>query len=80
MNIIVWFLSLIIFSWCYSTLLTCVINFKNRPELKISIIVYSIITGFLYAIAYYIIPKYFNDILTCSIISLILSSITVKKQ
>lgn len=80
MRIIMWFLSLLIFSWCYSMLISCIINYKKRPETKISIIFYAIIVGILYAIAYYYISKYYNDILVCSIVALILSILSLKKE
>lgn len=80
MKIIIWFLSLLVFSWCYSTLISCIINYKKRPGIKLSIIVYAIIIGTLYAIAYYFVSKYYNDIFICSVIALILSFLNSKKQ
>lgn len=79
MIIIVWFLSLIVFSWCYSTLFTCLKNIKFAP--KSSIVLYIVIIIALYLVTYYWIPnKYFNDIIICSIISAILSFLTTKNE
>lgn len=79
MMIIVWILSLIIFSWCYSTLFMCIKNVNSA--LKLSVLIYIIIIACLYLITYYWIPsKYFNDIIICSIISAILGFITSKKE
>lgn len=80
MRIIIWFLSLLIFSWCYSILISCIINYKKKPETKISIMIYAIIIGILYAISYYFISNYYSNIIVCSIIALVLSFFNSKKE
>ncbi len=78
-KIFVWLISLIGFSWCYSTVIMCILFMKQVPTAKVSLIVYTIILIALYIISYFALSKYFNDILICSIIALILSFITPKK-
>ena len=78
MQNIIWFLSLVIFSWCYSTWILCFLNIKSVPKFKLSLILYSIILVILYLISYFFISKYFNDIVGCSIIALVLSLFTTK--
>ena len=78
-NIIVWIISLIVFSWCFSNIILCLIFFKTQPQLKISLIIYLIITILLYIVSYYLISKYFADIVICSIIAFILAFITPKR-
>jgi len=80
MKIIVWFLSLLIFSWCYSTFFSCLFNLKLAKIIKISLFLYLGIISALYLISYFFIHKYFNDILICSIISAILSFFTAKNM
>lgn len=80
MQVIIWFLSLLIFSWCYSTLFSCLFTLKTIPVAKISTLVYLGILIALYTIAYFLINIYFNDILICSIIAGILGFITAKKR
>lgn len=80
MEIIIWFLSLIIFSWCYSTLFNCIVNIRSVPVAKISLLIYTIIIIGLYLISYFVLRKYFNDILICSIIAGVLGFLTAKKQ
>ena len=79
MQIIIWFISLLIFAWCYSTFFNCLINIKTIPVAKISIIVYMIIIVSLYLISFFFIEKYFTDILICSIIVGVLGFITSLK-
>lgn len=79
MEIVVWIFSILIFSWCYSTLFTSLFNLKLAPSIKISAIIYIVIILILYLISYFLINKYFDDILTCSIIAAILSLFTAKK-
>lgn len=79
MVILIWFVSLIIFSWCYSTLFNCVINIKNNPGIKISLLLYLFIIIVLYLIAYFFLNKYFNYIIFSSLISLFLGLSSIKK-
>lgn len=78
-NIIIWFFSLVIFSWCYSTLIMCLIFMKKVPKLKISLLIYLIILIILYTVSYFVLSNYFNDILICSLIAFILALIVPKK-
>lgn len=79
MQIIIWLLSLIIFSWCYSTWILCILTIKLVPKVKASLILYTIILAILYLISYFFINRYFNDIIICSVIAFILSLVTPKK-
>ncbi len=79
MQIIIWLLSLIIFGWCYSTWILCILTIKLVPKVKASLILYTIILAILYLISYFFINRYFNDIVICSIIAFILSLVTPKK-
>lgn len=79
MQIIIWLLSLIIFGWCYSTLILCTLTVKVVPKVKASLILYSIILVLLYLISYFLISKYFSDIVICSVIALILSLVMPKR-
>ena len=80
MNIIIWLISFIVFTWCYSTIFNCLINLRYNKVLKISLIVYITILCGLYAISYFLLSKYFNEILICSIISGVLGILTIKKE
>ncbi len=80
MEIIIWILSLIIFSWCYSTIFACLFNLKVAPNIKISLIIYLIILVILYVIAYFLLNKYFISILICSGIAGLLGLLTARKQ
>lgn len=80
MQIIIWFISLLIFAWCYSTFFNCLINIKTVPVARISILVYAVIIIGLYLISFFFIEKYFNDILICSIIAGVLGFITTQKN
>lgn len=79
MQIIIWLLSLIIFGWCYSTWILCILTIKLVPKVKTSLVLYSIILVLLYLISYFLISKYFSDIVICSVIALILSLIMPKR-
>ena len=78
-NILVWIISVLLFSWCYSTIIMCLLFVKKIPNLKISLFIYLLITIGLYLISYFALSSYFKDIVICSIIALILSFITPKK-
>lgn len=78
-KIIVWLISLVIFSWCYSTLIMCLLFIKQIPNLKISLLIYAIIIAALYIFSYFVLSNYFKDILICSFIALFLSFITPKR-
>ena len=79
MQIIIWFISLLIFAWCYSTFFNCLINIKTAPVAKISILVYMVIIVALYLISFFFLENYFTDILICSIIAGALGLITAVK-
>lgn len=79
-NVVIWLFSLIIFSWCFSTIILCLISLKSRPRLIISLLIYLIITALLYIASYYLLSKYFKQIVICSIISFILALITPKRD
>ena len=79
MEIIIWLLSLIIFSWCYSTLFNCLFNLSIAPTMKISAVIYLAIIAGLYAIAYYFLNQYLTDILVCSGIAGVLSLFAARK-
>lgn len=78
-NIIIWIISLIVFSWCFSNIFLCIIFLKTQPQLKISLITYLIITILLYIASYYLLSKYFTEIVICSAIAFVLAFITPKK-
>ena len=78
-NIIIWIISLIVFSWCFSNIILSLIFFKTVPQLKISLIIYLIITILLYIISYCLLSKYFTDIVICSIIAFIIALVTPKR-
>ncbi len=78
-KIVVWIISLILFSWCYSTIIMCLLFMKKIPTLKISLLIYVLITIALYGVSYFLLPNYFKSILICSLIALFLSFVTPKK-
>lgn len=79
-NIIIWIISLLIFSWCYSTLFMCIFNFSKSPSIKISFLIYIFILTILYLLSYYFLNNYFKSIFICSMISAILSLLTAKRE
>ncbi len=78
MIIIIWFLSLLIFSWCYSTLLTCLYNKKLVNPINKYIYIIIIVTLYLFSYAW--LDAYFYDILICSLIAFALALLIVKKN
>ena len=78
-SIILCILSLIVFSWCYSTIFICLMTLKTVKVSKASLILYLFIVITLYLLSYFLLSKYFNQILISSIIALILSFITPKR-
>ena len=76
---IIWFISLIIFSWCYSTIILSLLFINKAPHMKISLLIYIIITIGLYLLSYFFLRDYLIDIIICSVIAFAIALITPNK-
>lgn len=74
---IIIFLSLIVFSWIYSTVFNCLLNLNKHTI--ISLLIYLIIAVIVYILSYNFLFEYFKTIIVCSVIAGLLSMFTAKK-